>query len=155
MLDKEKFQKLVQLLEASESNADAELAEVFLAILQSELDDGQKRLLLYFLHAALLTEVKREIATRKIFEEKIDKNPMYKYKQAKQKIVKLATKFEKIRDKIGEILYNAVVTADSSEKQKNAYTERFKSHNAWINESSAARKVMNDWRGFKVCRKKE
>lgn len=132
------------------SNTDVTLLEIVGKIICSELTDGQKMLLMYFLHSELCQEVTKDIAKRKDLKEKIYHNPLEKYKKLYPEILKTGNEYEKIRNLIGEALYEEIASSKLTENMKSIAESRFIYSADWFGESYTNRSVKKILRGFDV-----
>jgi hypothetical protein len=148
--EKEKIvNKLMDILK-TESEADRDLIRIFCEIISSDLTDGQKRLLLYFLYNGLSNDLTKVLSTRKYIDEKLDENSTTLRQKRRIEVDKLANGYGKIREQIGGILYDAIANDDLNDNQIEFFDSWFLQGINLERDSSMNRKLLNTLRGFSI-----
>ena len=137
-------------MNTSTSAVDFDLLKSFLSIQNSNLTDGQKLNFLYFIYKELCAEIRKMKKTRERAEQIIDQNPSQKNIESRMLIQNTITEYSKIRELIGDILYDAFATDAATDDHVEAFDSFFLKGEDWAGNSNAARKVANTLRGFKI-----
>lgn len=147
------FKQFVNTNAGALSEADKECMEICCMIIGSELTDSQKILILFFLHTELCQETKKEVEKLNDIQQKIEYNPLERYKDLRKEIQNTLKEYNKIQKYIGNIMYKTLSPVATTELLQFVLQSRFQNSEPWNLESWANRKFKDELRGFKVTKK--